>query len=442
MTDSKTVSLRTELLLALAMFFLVTAVSAAFQQPIAIDGGKGWDGAAYYTVALQIRDHQPLSAEAPFVYRVATPLLAQLIAPSDAIRGFEVLNLAANALTTLLLAVWLRQFVKDWRVRAAMVAAFLLEWHGPIRFTLFYPVAVDNWFVTLLLAGLLVIHKAAQRVSWRVIATLSVLTSAAVLFRESGALLGVTALFLTNPLKSRRLVPALVLPLLGGLAVFGALHAIAHSTNTVAPDTAAAPLVALKSPPAYVLGWWTAFGPLLMFPIFAWRASASFLWRHQYMLALLVVLTLMGAIQSPGLQLQLQDTERYLFWGMPVVYVLIARAIEEALPLLSRLAVAVIVVAQAVAERAFWTIPQPGAESAEAFQHSTSAVLLFTPLGNAVRYFDLFPAWMTQTYRLVLLGEYLAFAAVVVAWLLWRARAAHSEPLQRPGRVVAAEPSR
>jgi hypothetical protein len=136
------------------------------------------------------------------------------------------------------------------------------------------------------------------------------------------------------------------------------------------------------------------------------------------MLALLVIISLLSSFSSPALQLQLQDTERYLFWAMPVVYVLIGRALEQVLPVLARPLLALLIVGQVLAERVFWAIPQPGAnDPSNVFTHSTSAILLFTPLGANVEYFDIFPSWMSQAYRLVLLGEYVALAAVIIGWL-------------------------
>src|SRR5207237_10790483 len=133
---------------------------------------------------------------------------------------------------------------------------------------------------------------------------------------------------------------------------------------------------------------------------------------------------------SPALQLQLQDTERYLFWSMPVVYVLIGRALEDLLPIITAPWLALLVATQALAERVFWTIPQPGAgDSTAFFNHGTSALLLFTPLGDNVQYFDIFPAWMTQGYRLVLLGEYLVLGFVLLAWLSWLSSRARSSVL-------------
>jgi len=414
-----------ELLLVVALFAIVNLASAAFQSPIAVHDGQGWDGAAYYTVAQQLAQGQHLAAEAPFVERVGTPLLAELVARDDLVAGFRLVNIAANAVLTLLLLVWLRRYVGDWRIRVGLIAAFLLEWHGPVRFVHFYPVAADNWFACLLLGGLLAIEPLVRRGRLALIGGLGLLTMLAVVFRESGLLLGLVAPFAANPLRFERRLPrvgvALFVPLVLGLGAFVGLHALTTATNTPTTAGGAQPLIVPKSLPAYLLGWWTAFGPLLILPLVAWRRSLAFLWRHQVMLALLGVLTLMSAIQSPGLQLQLQDTERYLFWGMPVVYVLVGRALEALLPLLGRPLLGLLVLAQLVAERAFWPIPQPGGgDPSQVFERSTSAWLVFTPLGPNVQYFDLFPAWMSQAYRLILLGEYLGLAAVVVGWLAWQ----------------------
>jgi len=103
---------------------------------------------------------------------------------------------------------------------------------------------------------------------------------------------------------------------------------------------------------------------------------------------------------------------------MPVVYVLIGRSLEHLLPIMSRPLLALLIVGQVLAERVFWAIQQPGAnDPSNVFSHGSSAILLFTPLGGNVEYFDIFPSWMSQGYRLVLLGEYVALAVVIIAWL-------------------------
>jgi hypothetical protein len=102
------------------------------------------------------------------------------------------------------------------------------------------------------------------------------------------------------------------------------------------------------------------------------------------------------------------------------------------------------VLAQLVAERAVWPIPQPGGgDPSQVFERSTSAWLVFTPLGPNVQYFDLFPAWMSQSYRLILLGEYLGLAAVLVGWLAWQsARQRRRATVSVPSTLSAAEAAR
>jgi hypothetical protein len=413
--------LRFELAIVLAMFVLVNIVSAYSQVQIGVNDGQGWDGTWYVTVAQEISSGHPLIAEAPFVYRVGTPFLAALVDRDNLIVGFKIVNLAANLTLTLLLTVWLRIFVRDWRVRLGLILAFLFQWHGPIRFVHFYPVAADNWFAALLLAGLLAVHSLEKRTSWLTIAAISALAVLGTLVRESGLLLALIVPLAQNPFKLPprfpRISPWLFVPLVLAVAAFLGVHHAAEITNAPSQPEAGG-LIVPKSIPTYALGWWTAFGPLLVLPLFTWRRAASFLWNHQYMLGLLLIVSLLSSFASPALQLQLQDTERYLFWAMPVVYVLIGRSLEHLLPIMSRPLLALLIVGQVLAERVFWTIPQPGAnDPSNVFSHGSSAILLFTPLGGNVEYFDIFPSWMSQGYRLVLLGEYVALAVVIIAWL-------------------------
>jgi hypothetical protein len=417
---------RLEVLVAASMFVLVNVASAVFQPQISVNDGKGWDGAAYYAVAEEIVEGQTPAAESPFVYRVGTPFLTALLFKNDLTLGFKAVNLLADALITLLLVVWLRRFLGDWRIRLGLVTAFLLQWHGPVRFLHFYPIATDHMFIAALLCGLLAIYSARLRLTWMLVAGVSLITVLGVTVRESGLLLGIVAPFAQNPIRLRltQLRPAiwLVIPFVLGAAAFAAIHAVVTTTNTVASGASSAWLVP-KSPAAYLLGWWTAFGPLLVLPIFTWRPTLKFLREHQFMAVLLGILAILSSISSPRLQLELQDTERYLFWAMPVLYVLIGLALEETLQLFTRPLLGLLIGGQMLAERAVWMIPQPGAtDPSELFARSSSAVLLLTPLGKTVEYFDLFPSWMSQSYRFILLGEYFLLALVVIAALYWRSR--------------------
>src|SRR6185436_8762939 len=55
------------------------------------------------------------------------------------------------------------------------------------------------------------------------------------------------------------------------------------------------------------------------------------------------------------------DTERYLFWAMPVVYLLVAQAmVRHRQALHNTYFAAALILAQAVSARVFWGIPSPG----------------------------------------------------------------------------------
>jgi hypothetical protein len=100
---------------------------------IAVNGGRGWDGAPYYSVAEQLSAGKPPVEEAPFVYRIGTPLLAALVSPGDLMAGFIVINAAANALTAMLFLLWLRIHPPDRSIRRALFTPFAVMWHAPIR---------------------------------------------------------------------------------------------------------------------------------------------------------------------------------------------------------------------------------------------------------------------------------------------------------------------
>src|SRR6185503_4474272 len=135
---------RRDLLLAAGIFVLIDVVAAATQPLIDIAGGRGWDGATYYQVAQQLAAGIRPIADAPFVYRLGTPALAALLTPNDLFSGFVIVNAAANALTAMLVFLWLRRFIASSWIRLALFVSFVAMWHGPIRFFHFYPVSAEH----------------------------------------------------------------------------------------------------------------------------------------------------------------------------------------------------------------------------------------------------------------------------------------------------------
>lgn len=135
-----------EVLLVALAFALVNVASAYFQEPISLLGGRGWDGATYSQVAEPLHRGERPSGRAPFVYRFGAPYLVSIVLRSGigVIQAFKVVNLVGNALGLLLLIVWLRLYLADWRIRALLALLFITQWHAPIRYVHYYPTLVES----------------------------------------------------------------------------------------------------------------------------------------------------------------------------------------------------------------------------------------------------------------------------------------------------------
>lgn len=401
-----------ELLIA-SVIFIAINLALAFSQPqIGVNDGLGWDGVQYATVAQQLASGERPTAEAPFVYRVGTPLAAALIAPRDLVAGFRIANLAGNAATVALLVFWFRIHIADRRVRLAMLLAFMLAWHGPVRFFWFYPIASEHLAFAANVAVLLGGWSLRERLSLPLLAGLAAVAFAGTLVRET-ALLAPAVL----PLARLRLRPAsalLLLPLAAGLIAFVAAHMVGTQTNTYSYLHAVLDWFREKSIFVYVLGWWNAYGPLLVLPVVTWRASIFFLRANPMLLAFLALAAILGWVGG-------QDTERYVFWAAPIVYALAGRAIASLIDTLPAVAVASLGLLQLLSERVGLAIPQPRELDPLTLAPDRGlggVTFALTPLGG--EYFDLWSFWMPRVAKAILLGEY-AVCAVVIFAVLTRA---------------------
>ena len=424
--------LLTELLLAAALFLLADLAIAATQPLIAVNGGKGYDGASYYRVAEQLVAGTRPTEEAPFVYRLGTPFLAATIAPRDLISGFTIVNAAANAVTAMVFFLWLRPFVPDLRIRLALLAAFVLMWHGPIRFFHFYPVSAEHLTYAVNMVGLAGAYALRDRISLRLVGALAVLALAGAAIRETTLLASAALPFVRDPLRLARRIPTapivLFLPIAAGAVALVAVHGAATQTNSFGFMQAIVVWLTEKSPLVYALGWWIGYGPLLALPIITWRSTLAFLASNQLLAAFLAACAVLGWVGG-------QDTERYVFWAAPVVFVLIGRAIPEILALGSRAVLILVFAAQAVAERVALVIPQPAEfdpVTLDRDRHVDFLVAL-TPLGGRVEYFDLWSFWMPRLAKVILLGEYVGLFVLIagaVAFRSARTRRSGSAPMR------------
>jgi hypothetical protein len=407
-----------ETLILLATFLLINLVWAHYQKPISYNAGKGWEGVGYYQVAEQLLEGKQVAAEGPYVYRVGTPLLVSLLNIKDIFLGFQIVNTIANVLTLCLLWFWLRLHLKDSRVRVGLCLLFLLQWDTPVHWLYFFPAHTDPWLWTFLLAGLICLHYLAQATNTsRWLLALGCLSAVGVVFREVALIIPLVLLFLHNPLRwsERRwklhVPPAMFfLPLLCALLALVLVRVSVVQTDDYSFARTAVQWVRTKSLLSYLHGWMLAYGPVVFLPIIFFKQTLAFLRQSQWMTVYLLFFALMGYVGG-------SDTERLLYWSMPIVFILIGKVFEENAPLMrSKPLLLMLIAVELLAVRAFLPTPDytQGRES-----HS---IPLFTPLGSDAYFMDLFSFHGTPSVEWISLLQYLAFAGMFGTWIALRRR--------------------
>lgn len=419
----------------LVVFLVVNALSAHFQSPMNLDEGRGWDGIQYGRIAEQYLNHEPIQGNAPFCYRIGTPIISGLLKPHDLVNGFKLVNLGANFLTFAFFVVWIRIFVGDWRIRCLLALLLVSQWLAPFRMVYYYPVSTDNVQYMFLVLGFLCIYLARLRPVLGTV-SLAAVVSVGVLFRESLLLLAVIFPFIDNPItltgfwkhlvtfKFNRLLklprPIFILPLVGGVLGVACTHHLAHKTNDYSFLHTAVGWVYDKPWPTYVHALFIAFGPIVVLTWYNWRRCWEFLANNQALLMFLAgscVLAYLGGT----------DTERFWFWTMPATYVLIGRSIEDLRPLLrSKSFLMLLGTSQIISQRIFWTLP-------ELADNASSSLPVLTVLGSNFRYLDLYAYQGKRFVEVISLAQYVFLACVLMWWLHYRAvRRANTSPTSTP----------
>jgi len=150
-----------------------------------------------------------------------------------------------------------------------------------------------------------------------------------------------------------------------------------------------------------------AYGVVIFLPMFFWRPAWKFLNTRQDFLVYLFFFALMGYVGGT-------DTERLLYWSMPVVFVLIGKIAEDNHAILrSSPLVLFLGVCQLISSRAFLLTPD--------YTHGivSHSIPFFTPLWNAY-FMDLYSFHGTPKVMWISLLEYLAFAGILCFWLARR----------------------
>jgi hypothetical protein len=413
-----------EIVLALAIAAPIALWSGVSQQPTT---SVTWDARQYYLIASQLAAGETPAAEAPYVYRLGVPWIVAQFWPDNPPRGFFVLNVICGLLTAPLLAWWLRTGVRHFGVRLAVVALFAIAWHGPIRYVHFNNGYVDPPFMVAVLLALALLHALRTEPRRWTLAAFIALTVVGTLIRETMILLPISALLMGT--KGKAAIAALRVEWQQLVPIAAAAAAITFTHVVVEADTArsfvAAALQWIRKPPtAYVLAWFTAYGPVLAVLLYDGKRVVEDLRANLDLLCFLglcAVLAFMGG----------SDTERFVFWAMPVVYLLIGRVFERHLHVFKSVTiVATLAVVQAISARIFWPIPDPQVDPVPLAQTASWSERLYAFFDRVLVidhfHWNLWSSFGSGPFRLVRLVLYVIVSAAIVVALRRRERELHT----------------
>lgn len=315
-------------------------------QPV-IEGGVGFDGQRYLSMAAQIGSGSRPHGVEPFIWRIGTPWLAAQVTAVTAWplpQSFALVNLAANLATALLLAAWLRRHVPDDVARGCVLLMFLVQPHSPFRFSFHYPVLTDALAMLGLVAGLLAIDRLRERPTLLRALVLSSIVAVGCLVRELVIVVALAAMFVRPP-RGRWSPLFRVGPLVGGVAGLAVARwwAVGEPSDYSIWATVRT-FAALKTIPQLVLSVLFVLGPAAAVVVPFWRATAQAVRARPDWLLFAGVFALLAWLAG-------SDTERLLVFALPIGLVLIGQALAALRDARAHSALVLIVTLQLLAAR-------------------------------------------------------------------------------------------
>lgn len=319
------------------------------------DRGIRWDATEYLAMAHQFVAGEGFVAAAPFVYRLGFPVLAAVISPTDPVAGMRVVSVASGLVSVLLMWRWLLGFRMSSVLRIALVALFAMQFHGPLRFGIFFSTVTYSLAWVFLLLGLILFREAARRPRRSPLLTIAILATCftGTLVRETMIIVPLAMLFMrTRPARAqgRYLIVALC-ALASCLTALWATRLVAEPTGDYEFVTTAVGWVGTKSVLEMAAALFLTFGPMLAVLAVNPRATLAFLERNRELAALMAIAATLAVAGGT-------NTELFWYWAAPAVLaatgVLLTIQAEAFLrPVLALLLLA----AQLVSERFFLSIP-------------------------------------------------------------------------------------
>lgn len=427
-----------ELLITILIVVLVNIFSWLNQPQISYNSGQGMDGVEYFKVTQDISQGVVPKARAPFVYRLGTPALVATFFPNDFMLGFRFINILASSLIPIALLFWISLYYNGFYFRIIPVALFSLTWHSPLRMSWYYPVHSDPLAILFLMILLITLYhifrlqsnKAAYH---KLLILFSSFTFFSVIFREI-CLIPAALYFLSNitvnltekenflktPPKTpitflnrilfsfkklyfklfnklpiiKIMEPLSLLPLLLGMVMLMVVKFISESTVSYSFAGVAYSWIYRKSLLMYIHAWLIAFGPVLFILIIKYRTAYQYLRTNKLSAYFLVIIAIMGLAGG-------SDTERILFWAMPVVYLMFIDIIFENREIFTKnIIILILTVSQVINMRLFWATPD--------YPNKFSSIdPILTPIGSSFPLLDLWTWHADLRTNLISFGGYL-----------------------------------
>jgi hypothetical protein len=381
-----------------------------------------WDSDEYFLMALQFAAGETVTAAAPYAYRVLVPWLVAACCDADIQRGFLLVNLFSGMALPILLIYWLRPFVARPGVRVLMATACALQWLAPIRFAFYYPAYVDPLFQVFMLAALIAGEHLFRRPSIGAGLAYALLIGVGTMARET--MLVVPACGLIAGAQSHRQAAArrvgwVALGLTAGMIAYLGARVLLDPRGEYRFLDAISQQLANKPLFSLLLAPFLAFGPMIALVAYDWRPAREFVKRRLDLAALLALFVVLAYVGGT-------DTERLLFWAMPVVYLLIAQSIERHYAVVSTAAVAAVVIAgQVLAERVPWAVPDPGTAVTPLSEAGGSLAKLYAILNRVFViddfHWNLWSNFGSRPFHLVQLAFYLSLSVAIVTLMRRRA---------------------
>ena len=388
-------------------------ISSIYQKPNSFNNGNGWDGVEYCKMAEQVALKQPVSARAPFVYRIGTSFLAAKLFPDNLNYGFRIINITAGVIGIYLLWFWLTLFIKSNIVRTLLTASYIFYWQAPLRFSFYDTFHVDSIALVFLYAGLILLKYMIDNFSYRKLFVFIVITFVGVLFREI-CLIPAFILFFTsinklkfslNEMKIIFLKNVYFLPLFVGITVIIITHFLVTQNDNYSFFKSAVFWIYSKSIFKYFHAWFLSIGTVLTIILYYYSENITFLKKNKYLLYYLLIIVFISIAGG-------SDTERLIMWSIPVIYILIGNTIAKHQNVFkSPIILITLLLTQIISIRAFLLIPDYP-------DNNSFQIPFLTPISN---HFPLFNLWTIHGDEKILLISFAQYVtlALFLSYYIW-----------------------